>query len=340
MEFLRDRSHADHDTGRETRPAAQSSWAVDQHLGGGVCGLFLGARNNSWTPETPTDQPSLTAAPDIRGPPTPPSPRMLRVYLTITSTSSSTGPDATDLGYLLHKHPERAQSLEVTAGRAHVFYPEASAERCTVALLLEVDPVALVRGRGRRGGGRVSCSGSTSTTARTPRRPCWRSRWARRSAPLSPAGATPGRSWSAYPWTSRSHVPAVPCDGDADLVRRPVRTPGLDRVRRPRSRSTRPCRDWGDSRYVDLRLTGSQVLSRALSHLYVLLPVLDGAQALLGQRRRGRQARARRRRLAHRPPGARAGRCGAALAGQRRLVDDAVARLAELDDLPPGRRGR
>ena len=53
---------------------------------------------------------------------------------------------ATDLGYLLHKHPDRAQSFDVSAGQAHVFYPEATPERCTAALLLEVDPIALVRG--------------------------------------------------------------------------------------------------------------------------------------------------------------------------------------------------
>lgn len=61
-------------------------------------------------------------------------------------TLSTTRKPATDLGFLLHKNPERAQSVDVSAGRAHVFHPEATAERCTVALLLEVDPFALVRG--------------------------------------------------------------------------------------------------------------------------------------------------------------------------------------------------
>jgi 3' terminal RNA ribose 2'-O-methyltransferase Hen1 len=64
------------------------------------------------------------------------------VLLTITTTRAP----ATDLGYLLHKHPDRLQSFAVSAGEAHVFYPEATPERCTAALLLEVDPVALVRG--------------------------------------------------------------------------------------------------------------------------------------------------------------------------------------------------
>ncbi len=67
------------------------------------------------------------------------------MLLTITTTLAP----ATDLGYLLHKHPERVQSFGVSAGgTAHVFYPEACAERCTPALLLEVDPAGLVRGGG------------------------------------------------------------------------------------------------------------------------------------------------------------------------------------------------
>jgi hypothetical protein len=55
------------------------------------------------------------------------------MLLTITSTH----PPATDLGYLLHKNPARAQSFGLPFGAAHVFYPEASSERCTAALLLK-----------------------------------------------------------------------------------------------------------------------------------------------------------------------------------------------------------
>ena len=70
------------------------------------------------------------------------------MLLTITYTEAP----ATDLGYLLHKNPARLQSFTLSFGQAHVFYPEASAERCTAALLLDVDPVALVRGRPRAAG--------------------------------------------------------------------------------------------------------------------------------------------------------------------------------------------
>jgi hypothetical protein len=61
-------------------------------------------------------------------------------------TISTTHVPATDLGFLLHKNPESVQSRELGVGIAHVLYPEASAERCTPALVLDVDPVALIRG--------------------------------------------------------------------------------------------------------------------------------------------------------------------------------------------------
>ena len=63
-------------------------------------------------------------------------------------TISTTHRPATDLGYLLHKNPARAQTFELAFGSAHVFYPEATAERCTAALLLDIDPLKLVRGPG------------------------------------------------------------------------------------------------------------------------------------------------------------------------------------------------
>ncbi|HEY4387619.1 MAG TPA: 3' terminal RNA ribose 2'-O-methyltransferase Hen1, partial [Ktedonobacteraceae bacterium] len=64
-------------------------------------------------------------------------------------TISTTHQPASDLGYLLHKHPERVQTFSLNFGQAHVFYPESSIERCTAALLLDIDPVQLVRGRDR-----------------------------------------------------------------------------------------------------------------------------------------------------------------------------------------------
>ncbi len=67
-------------------------------------------------------------------------------------TISTTGPAAADLGFLLHKRPDRLQEFALTFGRALVFYPVDDAERCTAALAVEVDPVGLVR-KDARGGG-------------------------------------------------------------------------------------------------------------------------------------------------------------------------------------------
>ena len=60
-------------------------------------------------------------------------------------TISTTHTPATDIGFLLHKNPYRCQSSSLPFGKVHVFYPEVSEHKCTVALLLDIDPVELVR---------------------------------------------------------------------------------------------------------------------------------------------------------------------------------------------------
>jgi hypothetical protein len=65
------------------------------------------------------------------------------MLLTIATTYSP----ATDLGFLLHKNPARCQQFDLAFGRSYVFFPEAGPERCTAALLLDVDPIGIVRGK-------------------------------------------------------------------------------------------------------------------------------------------------------------------------------------------------
>src|SRR5438270_13176222 len=69
-----------------------------------------------------------------------------RPFRSMLLTLTLTRPPATDLGFLLHKHPDRVQRFELPFGGAYVFYPEAADERCTAALSLDVDPVGLIRG--------------------------------------------------------------------------------------------------------------------------------------------------------------------------------------------------
>ena len=72
----------------------------------------------------------------------------VKMILNITTTHKP----ATDLGYLLHKHPDKFQTLELSFGKAHVFYPEKSEEKATVSVLLDIDPIDMVRGARNLGG--------------------------------------------------------------------------------------------------------------------------------------------------------------------------------------------
>jgi hypothetical protein len=88
-------------------------------------------------------------------------------------TISTTHEPATDLGFLLHKNPDRLHSAELPFGTAHVVYPEAAVERCSAALIVDVDPVGLVRDRKGGPKGNDFSLGQYVTTGPTqPRRSC------------------------------------------------------------------------------------------------------------------------------------------------------------------------
>jgi 3' terminal RNA ribose 2'-O-methyltransferase Hen1 len=186
------------------------------------------------------------------------------VLLTITTTREP----ATDLGFLLHKHPDRLQSFDVSAGLAHVFYPEAANATCTAALLLEVDPIALVRGK------------DAELTQYVNDRPYAASsmlavamKEAFRTALTGRCDARPDLAKTPIPL--ELHVPSLRCKGGPELARRVFEPLGwtVDVAAIPLDPP-----EWGDSAYVDLRLTGTLTVKEALNHLYVLLPVLDDAK--------------------------------------------------------------
>ncbi|CAL9291402.1 3' terminal RNA ribose 2'-O-methyltransferase Hen1 [Streptomyces sp. SudanB182_2057] len=201
------------------------------------------------------------------------------MFLTISTTGTAARP-ATDLGYLLHKHPDNAQAFSTSYGTAHVFYPEADAERCTAALLLEIDPVALVRrGRGKGRGGAPDAALAQYVNDR----PYAASSLLAvalgnvfSSALRGVCGARPERA--AAPLPLRVEVPALPARGGPDLVRRLFAPLGWRVSVDPVPLDT-AFPEWGDSRYVRLLLESERLtLAEALRHLYVLLPVLDGAK--------------------------------------------------------------
>ena len=186
-------------------------------------------------------------------------------------TISTTYRPATDLGFLLHKNPARAQSLDLAFGQAQMFYPEASEKRCTFALLLDLNPIELVRGSENGGGGlldqyvndRPYAASSflsvamarclrTALGARCDQRPDL----AARSIPLE-AMVTP-----------------LPVRGESDLARRLFSPLGYEIAVEPiLLDEAHP--EWGPSPYVTLRLNATCRLADLLNHLYVLIPVLD-----------------------------------------------------------------
>ncbi|MFI7141184.1 3' terminal RNA ribose 2'-O-methyltransferase Hen1 [Streptomyces massasporeus] len=201
------------------------------------------------------------------------------MFLTITTTGTPERP-ATDLGYLLHKHPDKAQAFSTSYGTAHVLYPEAEAGRCTAALLLEVDAVALVRrGKGKGRGGAPDAALAQYVNDR----PYAASSLLAvalsgvfSSAMKGVCHAKPELPGQVRPL--RVEVPALPARGGPDLVRKLFDPLGWTVTAEPVPLDTEfPA--WGDSRYVRLVLESDALtLAEALRHLYVLLPVLDDAK--------------------------------------------------------------
>lgn len=188
-------------------------------------------------------------------------------------TISTTHQPATDLGFLLHKNPANVRTVEFPFGLAHVFYPEATAERCTAAILLEIDPVGLVRNRkGPAGEG-------FALTQYVNDRPYVASSFMSVALAKLFGTAMAGRcndrpDLAAQPLPLEIHVPVLPCRGGEVLLRGLFEPLGYSVEAQPIALDERFA-DWGTSRYVSATLTTSARLGDVLTHLYVLFPVLD-----------------------------------------------------------------
>jgi 3' terminal RNA ribose 2'-O-methyltransferase Hen1 len=191
------------------------------------------------------------------------------MLLTITASFSP----ATDLGYLLHKNPSRAQSMDLGFGTAHVFYPESKPERCTAALLLEVDPIGLVRGR--RGPAGADRKLEEYVNDRPYAASSFLSVAIARLFASAMAGVSKERpDLSARELPLEVHLTALPCNGGEGVLRRLFEPLGyqLDAARAPLDES-HP--EWGMSRYFSVTLRASRRVADLLTHIYVLIPVLD-----------------------------------------------------------------
>jgi 3' terminal RNA ribose 2'-O-methyltransferase Hen1 len=191
-------------------------------------------------------------------------------------TISTTHRPATDLGFLLHKNPGRHHVAELGFGTAHVVYPEAAEDRCSAAVLVDVDPVGLVRGRP---GSQTAAASRFALGHYVNDRPYAASSFLSVALGRLFGTALSGRSkerpeLADQPIPLEAWLPVAPCRGGEDLARRLFEPLGY--AVQARSLPLDPqFPDWGDSRYLSLRLTAQVRLRSLLEHLFVLLPVLD-----------------------------------------------------------------
>lgn len=249
------------------------------------------------------------------------------MILTITSERAP----ATDLGYLLHKNPARVQDFDLPFGKATVFYPEAAEECCTAALLLHVDPIGLVR---------------------------------------RPKGASPGFALEQYvndrPYSASSYLSVAisrvfgtalsgKCSKRPELVEQPLPLRAklaalpsrggpaiLERLFQPLGYSVETTRhpldenfpEWGDSPYYAAQLQTEKTLKELLSHLYVLIPVLDDNKHYwVGEAEVDKLLRHAESWLGDHPE--KSSIAERYLKHRRSLVDDALSRLLDEDPTDP-----
>lgn len=190
--------------------------------------------------------------------------------LTITTTHRP----ATDLGFLLRKNPARAQVFPLPFGEARVFYPEAGDERCTCALQVVVDPVGLVRKRGDPAGEGGALEQYVND------RPYAASSFLSVAIARVFDSALGGRSkerpdLADLPLPLEATISALPCGGDGTFLKRLFDPLGYE-VTAERALLDEAHPEWGESRYHRVKLAATLPLHALLSHLYVLIPVLDG----------------------------------------------------------------
>lgn len=186
-------------------------------------------------------------------------------------TISTTHRPANDLGYLLHKHPERFQSFDLSFGKAHVYYPEVDAERCTACLLLDVDPVGMVRGK--------NADQNFLLAQYVNDRPYAASSFMSVAISQVFGSALQGRckdrhelAQTPIPLTARIDV--LPVRGGEPFLRGVFEPLGYE-VEAVRCPLDERFPEWGESPYFSVEVRKTATLADLLTHLYVLIPVFD-----------------------------------------------------------------
>lgn len=189
-------------------------------------------------------------------------------------TISTTHKPATDLSYLLHKHPARLQSVELSQGNAHIFYPHANDDLCSVALLLDIDPIGLVRKSGD-GGPDIFTLGQYVND-----RPYVASSFMSVAIAKAFSTAMNGKCDKRPELVDRIMpfnvtVSVIPASKGGEFLIQKLFEPLGYTVTLEQYILDPKFPEWGQSKYFTLKLNGICKLKELLSHLYVLIPVLD-----------------------------------------------------------------
>ena len=187
-------------------------------------------------------------------------------------TISTSCPNASDLGFLLHKHPDRVQVFKLSFGQCHVFYPESTESKCTVALLLDIDSVAMARNKGNR-------KQNFALAGYVNDRPYVASSFMSTAISKVLGSAMSGQCKS-HPQLAEQEIPievtldVLPVRGGEKFLRAMFEPLGYT-VAAQRLPLDDKFPDWGESHYFSVRLKITAKLASVLRHLYVLIPVFD-----------------------------------------------------------------
>lgn len=187
---------------------------------------------------------------------------------------STTHRPATDLGYLLHKHPDKFQTVELSVGKAHVFYPETSEEKATISLLLDIDPIDMVRGARNLAGDGFALGHYVND------RPYVASSFMSVALSKAFSSAMNGKCKDKPELVDLKlpfdvTIAVIPAPKGGEILIRKFFEPLGYTVELTRHRLDAAFPEWGESRYYTLRLSNTITTQELLSHLYVLIPTLD-----------------------------------------------------------------
>ncbi|MBR1592484.1 MAG: 3' terminal RNA ribose 2'-O-methyltransferase Hen1 [Ruminococcus sp.] len=196
---------------------------------------------------------------------------MTKGELILLLTITYEGENTQELGFLLHKNPERPQQFELSCGKAYVFYPEVSDKRTTAALLLDIDPIDLARGKtGSRDGGlfdyvndRPYAATSFMSTAIV-----------RIFGTAMSGRCDKRRELADTPLNLTAEIFSLKDGGDTELAAQMFEPLGYT-VSAERTKLDDKFPEWGISPYINLTIKGNVRLSELLNHIYVLIPVFD-----------------------------------------------------------------